>query len=225
MDPQRLDKTQWPQVGLIRSYFTTLNGWYAIGTGTLIHPRAILTAAHVIFDPTRSGLPTKFEMVFGGGASAAALGTNGRILQEWKDENRLNPLSPFDLGVILLDPTNTVNGVTPANFFASMNTDLFNHNTDVVGYPIRSDFYNDLALAGGVSLSIDMGSPWDAHRVAYQTVSLEGMSGGPVYRQDELSTVINVRAVNTSIVNGLGNGLIICSALVAWIAKWLEEVS
>src|SRR5689334_13012945 len=100
MDPRRLDKAQWPQVGMIRSYFTTLNGWYAIGTGTLIDPRAILTAAHVVFDPTRGGRPSKFEIFFGGGATATAAGTNGRYLQEWEAANRLDPLSAYDLGVI-----------------------------------------------------------------------------------------------------------------------------
>ncbi len=226
MDPHRLDKTQWPQVGLIRSFFPN-NVQPAIGTGTLIDRRGILTAAHVIYDPTRGGWANRFEVAFGGGASATADRSKGRVIQEWISTNVLDPISPFDLGVILLD--SPVSNVPLADFFPSVNTDLWGHNTNVVGYPIRSDFWDgdDHALAGGESSPVDMGPPPDAHayRLAYPTVSLGGMSGGPVYRTDELSTGMKIRVVNTSIYNGMGNGLIIYSTLAQWINQWLGELS
>jgi V8-like Glu-specific endopeptidase len=230
MDPQRLDKTLWPQVGLIRSYFPSLNGWFAVGTGTLINRRAILTAAHVIHDPTRGGPATKFEVFFGGGAAATAAGTNGRVLPEWVAANSLDPLSAYDAGVILLDPTNVVGGVATAGVFAPaaqavVINDLLGHNVNVVGYPIRPDFYNDAALAGGESSPFDMlGPPWNGYRIAYPTASLPGMSGGPVYRTDEISASFTIRAVNTSIYNGFGNGLMIYPDLAAQIGNWLLEV-
>jgi V8-like Glu-specific endopeptidase len=225
VDPQRLDKTLWPQVGLIRSYFPLLNGWYALGTGTLINPRAILTAGHVIYDSAadRGGRANRFEVFFGGGATATAAGSNGRVLQEWIDSDTHDPVSAYDAGVILLDPTNAVPGVTPAAVLPSLIGDIVGHEVNMVGYPFRPDLTGNLAGAAGSP--IDMGSPLDAYRVAYTVVSIEGMSGGPVYRTDEASRQISIRAVNTSIYNGLGNGLMIYPALGTWIAKWVAEVT
>jgi V8-like Glu-specific endopeptidase len=224
MDPQRLDKTQWPQVGLIRSYFPALNGWYTVGTGTLINPRAILTAAHVIYDSDtdRGGRADKFEVFLGGGATVTAAGTNGRVLEEWVNSGDQSPISAYDAGVILLDPTNVVNGVTPAAVLASLLGDFLGHETNLVGYPLEPGLYGD--LAGGKGTSIDMGPPWNGYRVAYSIVSLEGMSGGPVYRTDEASKHISIRAVNTSIYNGTGNGLMIYPDLATRIGKWVAEV-
>jgi V8-like Glu-specific endopeptidase len=218
---------RWPQVGLIRSFFPTNRVLPAIGTGTLIDPRGILTAAHVIFDPTRGGPADRFEVTFGRGATATADGSKGRVIPEWISAGVLDPISAYDLGVILLDKP--VNNVPVADFSPSVNTDLWGHNTNVVGYPIRSDFWDgdDHALAGGEGLPVDMGPPQDAqvYRVAYPTVSLGGMSGGPVYRSDELSTGMKIRAVNTSVYNDNGNGLIIYSSLALWINSWLGELS
>ena len=65
MVPKFLEKTLWPFVGMIRSYFPTLNGQASGGTGTLIHPRVILTAGHVVYDPSRGGYPTRADVVLG----------------------------------------------------------------------------------------------------------------------------------------------------------------
>jgi V8-like Glu-specific endopeptidase len=227
MDPQRRDKTKCPQVGMILSSFTGDTVPYRVGTGTLIQKRAILTAAHMVFDPTLGGRPKQFEVFFGNGDHKTAAGTNGRFLEEWETEKPGNPLSGYDLGVILLDVTNTVSSMTPADFsVSSLNADLLNRSIEFVGYPTQPNFYFNRVLAGGESLPVDnMGSPYNAYRVAYLFASLFGMSGGPVYRPDETSTVINIRAVNTSIYKGMGNGLIISSALGEWIDTWLGEVS
>jgi V8-like Glu-specific endopeptidase len=226
MDPQRVDKTSWPQVALIRAYFPNLKGWYAVGTGTLINRRAILTAAHVIFDshPDRGGLATKFEVFFGGGAAATAPGDNGRVLAEWENSTDPATLSAYDAGVILLDSSNAVESVTPAQVFPTVLGNLLGQAINVVGYPIRPDFYNDGALAGGSGLPMDMGLPLNGYRVAYPIVSLEGMSGGPVYRTDESTTYISIRAVNTAVYGGDGNGLMIYPDLAAQIGNWVREV-
>jgi len=228
MDPSPLDKTKWPQVGLIRSYFPGLGGWYAIGTGTLINRRAILTAAHVIYDPSKGGEATNFEVFFGTGATTTAAGKNGRVLQQWidstnPDPSSLNPISAYDAGVIVLDPTSAVDGVAPAAVRPTLLDDLRGHDLNVVGYPIQSDFSG--GLAGGQCSPINMGPPWNGYRVAYPIMSLPGMSGGPVYRTDEVSLkTISIRTVNTSIYNGMGNGLMIYPDLAAQIGNWVGEV-
>jgi V8-like Glu-specific endopeptidase len=230
MDPQHLDKTLWPQVALIRSYFSGLNGWFAVGSGTLIHPRAILTAAHVIYDSgtDRGGLSNRFEVYFGGGAFAPAPGKNGRVPDKWKSDT--SSLSVFDIGVILLD--NALGGVTPADWSQPTTiSDILGHQTNVVGYPIDPQFYDNASsnaryaqLGGGYCTPIDMGSPWNNYRVAYSMVSLEGMSGGPVYRTDE-ARAFTIRAVNTALFNGTGNGVMLYPELYDQVVAWVKEVA
>lgn len=225
MDPCPLIKTQWVQVGLIQSFFpVTPNGLPTIGTGTLIIPGVILTAAHNIFDPRYGGWANRYEVLFGNGVTATAPKTGGRAVPEWISTGLPDPLSANDLGVILPDPP--VTGVPMADFLPSVNTNLWGHNTNVVGYPVRSDFWDgaDHALAGGESLPVKMGTPADDYRLAYPIASLDGMSGGPVYRTNELSTGIKIRVVNTSIFNGMGNGLIIYDNLAQWINRWIGEL-
>ena len=50
------------------------------------------------------------------------------------------------------------------------------------------------------------------------------MSGGPVYRTDEASSGMKIRAVNTSIYDNDGNSLIIYANLFKWINQWLAEL-
>ncbi len=228
MDPPPLANAQWPQVGLVRSYFPSLNGWYGLGSATLINRRAILTAAHVIYDPSQGGTATRFEVFFGGGVQTTAPGGNGFVPDAWKattnpDPASLSPLSPYDTGVIVLDAAQAVDGVPTAGVCSSSFTDLNGHFVNFVGYPVRAD-YNG-GLAGGQCQPLDMGTPLNEYRVAYVIESLPGMSGGPVYRTDEVSgQKIFIRAVNTSVYNGMGNGLIIYPALAAQIGQWLGQV-
>jgi hypothetical protein len=70
-----------------------------------------------------------------------------------------------------------------------------------------------------------MGAPLNLYRLKYPTLSLDGMSGGPVYRTDESSSGrMRIRAVNTSLYEGQGNGLVISPVLNQWINTWLRDV-
>jgi hypothetical protein len=153
-----------------------------------------------------------------------APGNNGRVPDEWISATTLlDPLSQYDAGVILLDSANAVGGMIPAAVTSTSFDSLRGQNINFVGYPIRADYNN--GLAGGQCLPIDIGPPWNGYRVAYVIESLPGMSGGPVYRTDEVSgKTISIRAVNTSIYNGMGNGLMIYPSLAMQIANWIPEV-
>jgi V8-like Glu-specific endopeptidase len=105
-----------------------------------------------------------------------------------------------------------------ADFLPSVNTDLWGHSVNVVGYPYNWKF----EFAGGQSLPVQ--SPFPQYRLAYPIESVPGMSGGPVFRTDELSSGMKIRAVNTSTYDNNGNALIIYDNLFKWINQWLAEL-
>ena len=149
MEPFPLDKTRYGQVGLIRSFFPNRTGF---GTGTHVNPGGILTAAHNIYDPEYGGWADRFEVVFPGGAVATAPKANGRVIPEWVSTGLPDPLSLYDVGVIL--PERPV-AADMADFLPSVNTDLWGHNVNVVGYPYNWKF----EFAGGESVPVQSPFP------------------------------------------------------------------
>ena len=224
MNPRPVDKRLWPQVGLIRSYFPTLNGWFAVGTGTLINSRAVLTAGHVVYDHLRGGKANRFEIVFGGGATTSSLGTNGRVLNEFisSNPNPNDPRSPYDLGVILLSAEDAVNGVTPASVFQTKPANLVGLEINLVGYPVIQTVYD--VLYGANSPALNPGQPWNGYLVNYNVNTIEGMSGGPVYPTVTTPTNLGVRAIHTCLYNGMGYALTIYEGLANQIGRWLDEL-
>ncbi len=223
MNPRPLDKQLWPQVGFIRSYFPTLNGWFAVGSGTLINPRAILTAGHVVYDRQRGGPADRFEIVFGGGATTSSAGSNGRVLPEWESAPvTTDPRSPYDLGVILLSEQDAVHGVTPAAVYESTPAQLVGKSVNLVGYPVMQNIYDVLYGAGATAGNT--GQPWNGYLINYDVNTIEGMSGGPVYLSTSASGPLGVRAIHTCLYDGRGHALTIYEGLARQIGIWLQDL-
>lgn len=225
MDPSLLDKTQWPYVGLVRSYFPALNGQAAGGTGTLINPRVILTAGHVVYDPSRGGYPTLVQVELGGHQRFSVASTVFRTTQPWVDidSKTMNPISAFDIGAILLDKAIPVAQVAPAAVAVTPGPNLGGLDLNVVGFPVRPDLFGN--LYGARSQPTLEFPSLDLYRIFYPIATLAGMSGGPVYTRDESTGQILLRGVHTSLYNGMGSGLRITEAIANLIQGWVGEVA
>lgn len=230
MQLHELTPSLWPQVGIIKSYFPKLkeNGSrdHAVGTVTLINPGAVLTAAHNIHDrrPERGGAALKFDILFGGGILIRGIpGGNARVLKEWRDTGPSSTPSPFDAGVILLGTR--VDGPAPAEIRATRSSDLVNFSANVVGYPVALPGGRS-TLQGAADFAFnDLEPPLGEYTIQYPIPTLGGMSGGPVYRTDELSRGIVIRAVHTNGLDnkGSGIGLMISPKLDAQIQIWAAQ--
>jgi V8-like Glu-specific endopeptidase len=226
---------------MIKTFFPALQGKqpplgpYHVGTGTLIHPKLILTAAHNLFDWSLGGSTSAVEVTFNG--TTPVTSTVVDVVEEWKDTTNTNPdsmspLSPFDCGVIFLDNANAnrLAAIPRAAVLRTTIDQIRNVLVGVVGYPSdprRRDLFN--RQAWGSSPALDVTNPPRDYRVAYATDSLEGMSGGPVYTVDP-SGQLQVRAVNTSSYPSpagapIGNGLLIYPALAVKISEWITATS
>ena len=225
MNPGPLNKTQWPYVGMVRSYFPGLNGQAAGGTGTLINPRVILTAGHVVYDPSRGGYPTMVQVELGGLQRFSVESTVFRTTRPWvdTDSKTMNPLSAFDVGAILLDNPIPTTEVPSASVAVTPGPNLGGLDLNVVGFPVRADLFG--TLYGARSTPTLLSPAMDLYRIFYPIVTLAGMSGGPVYTRDAASGQILLRGVHTSIYNGMGSGLRVTDGIANLIQSWVSEVT
>ena len=226
MQLHSLDPKSWPQVGLIKCYFPALqnrNPDHAVGTVTLIDSGAVLTAAHNLHDrrPERGGAALKFDIMFGDGIIIEGVpGGNSRVLREWMDTGPSSTPSAVDAGVLLLGTK--INGPTPAQVRSTELSDLVGFSTNVVGFPVfpPGNFW------GAADFAFDsFGPPLDSYTIQYPIPTLGGMSGGPVYRTDEVSQGIIIRAIHTNGLDntGTGIGLRIYRDLNEQIKRWAAQ--
>jgi V8-like Glu-specific endopeptidase len=232
MPIEPIDNDLLPYVGAVKSFW---NGSVVTGaTGTLISPRVVLTAGHVVYDPwlrngpsLKDAFAVRVQVTFGNNIttqSSNVLFTS----QRWAEADSRNPvnslersLSPYDFGVIVLkQPIDTIvrpaapPETTPTSALSSMTLNVVGYPTDLKGVPFGQ-------LYGASAMPSQVGDL----RVAYPIVTHKGMSGGPVYDLDAASNQITIRAIHTSAPfgDGLGNGLRITSDVREQIAEWLEQ--
>jgi glutamyl endopeptidase len=207
------DATRFPFVGYIETSFPSPArgpGGLEIGTGTLIAPRLVLTAAHMVYDPAQGGQAVSIDITFGG--------PQGRKYQsvkqvdfplEWRnprDDLDTSLVSPVDIGVIVL-PQPIDRFITPVPFQTASDTMLAGMLLNVVGYPAfppqgpRGALWgNDFNLLQGGALPAEI-RPYESFRLFYPVNTLGGMSGGPVYDFDPATTTRTVRGVHTAFLS------------------------
>jgi V8-like Glu-specific endopeptidase len=222
MTMNALQPSDRPNVGMVLSYFPSLRGLtepYTVSSGTLINSQALLTAGHVIYDPTKGNQADMFEIFFGDGSSHQVVGGKGKVRREWKSAGN-DPLSMWDFGVILLDQDATP---VPALPTQTSTNDLLGAQLNVRGFPADNlvpQYYGSLFEA--VTSAYRMSPPYDGYRIGYLEYTYAGMSGGPVLRADEINNAtFQVRAVHTSLYNNMGNGLMISSSVYGQIMSWI----
>ncbi len=213
----------WPMIGKVLSYFPSLRGLanpYTVASATLINRQAVLTAAHVIYDPTYGGRVDKFDIYFGDGSSHLGVpSASGKVRQEWISSGSTTTLSNVDAGVILLNRTATPAPAVPLQTDESA---LLGVPIDVIGFPadpLVPQFYGSLFRA--TTSAYDMGPIYNGFRIGYLDFTYSGMSGGPVLRVDEINNgTFIVRGVHTSLYNNMGNGLMLYDDLAKQVSSW-----
>jgi V8-like Glu-specific endopeptidase len=231
-----------PEVGLIRTFFPALQGLsppagpFELGTGTLIHPKLVLTAAHNLFNKRLGGKTIQVEVDFVGHPGVQSDDTD--VLAEWIDETTedvrsMSPVSAFDCGVIFLNTANSaaLSSVRPASVFRTTMDRIRGVLVGLVGYPSdsRRPAWTGIQVGGTSPATDTLTNPPNDYRVAYATDSLRGMSGGPVYTVGA-NGGMQVRAVNTSSYpspdgDPMGNGLLIYDALAVKMGQWVTAAS
>lgn len=227
----KLNVASLPYVGAVKS--TWPNGTQTGATGTLIAPRVILTAAHVVHDRHRGvgdgpkdSFASVVDLTFGGTVSRQAnkYFTTSQWVESYSGLPVTDPvrsLSPYDYAVIVLEkPIDTLvrparpPETTPDAFLASL-------SLQAVGYPAGYQGIPFGQLWGGASVP----SSVTDFRIGYPMTTLGGMSGGPVYDFDQASNQLTIRGIHTSapFADGFGNALRITSEVHDWIFDRLKE--
>lgn len=226
MIPQFLEKAKWPYVGKIRSYFPGLGGGAAGGTGTLIHPKIILTAGHVVYDPHQGDYPTHIDVELGSVRRTTVSSTIYRTTQTWvtTDSQTLSPVSAYDIGAILLNDPVAPSDALPVPYQVASSANPGATQVNIVGFPIDPNIYGGYgSLYGAAALPALPYPQYGNFRTFYPVSTYDGMSGGPVYTREADGQIV-LRAVHSGLYEGWGSGLKIYSALDALIRGWIAEV-
>jgi V8-like Glu-specific endopeptidase len=234
--PEIADSTRFPFVCLIRSFFAnTPPGKTEIGSGTLIGPRVILTAGHVVYDhfkgnATSGRYALRIEVTFGNGVTRK--GVKAQTTNEWiqVDSKLRLETSAVDFGIIVLaDPID--NQITPLRVETATRTQLSSEVLNVAGYPAGPPGGAPSYPLFGKRTNVTMLEGVE-HRLFYPVHTLPGMSGGPIYKVDSSpnSLARTVMGVHTSlinapnsVVNGFGSALRITEGVHDLINVWLNE--
>ncbi|HEY1377961.1 MAG TPA: serine protease [Gemmataceae bacterium] len=229
--PEHLDLHKSRNVCRLAWSFPTFPG--ASGTGFLIGPRVVLTAAHNIFDPWHGGWASGLMAFF---PDLPPIGNRGsEVADPWVSHADGSPgdahspdrgLSGYDLGVVALQQA--VAGVPPL----PVDSGAAGSDLNVAGYPNDPDFPAFVVgeLYGGPTTATfpPFWQPFWQTRLFYPMRTLAGMSGGPVWAAGAGGAV--AVGVHTSYDNraggmpdNLGSGLRVSPALKALIDHWLTK--
>jgi V8-like Glu-specific endopeptidase len=210
------DATHFPFIGYVETSFpnpTAGPGGLEIGTGSLIAPRVILTAAHMVYDPSQGGQAVSVDVTFGGPQGRKYQNLNRVDFPvEWRnprDSLDTSLVSPVDIAVIIL-PQPIDRFITPVPFQTASDTMLTGMLLNVGGYPAfppqgpRGTLWgNDFNILQDGSLPAGL-TQYEGFRLFYPVRTLGGMSGGPVYNFDAASNTRTLRGVHTSFLDGVG---------------------
>jgi V8-like Glu-specific endopeptidase len=210
------EASNFPFIGYLQTSFpspTAGPGGLEIGTGSLIAPRLVLTAGHMVYDADQGGQAVSIDVTFGG--------PQGRKYQrlrqvdfpvEWRSPRSAldtSLVSPVDVGVIVL-PQPIDRFITPVPYQTASDTMLTGMLLNVGGYPAfppqgpRGALWgNDFNLLQNGTLPASL-VQYESFRLFYPVRTLGGMSGGPVYNFDPTSNTRTVRGVHTSFLDGVG---------------------
>jgi V8-like Glu-specific endopeptidase len=219
--PALVNARDYPFIGFVRAFFSSAKpDVYAVGTGTLIGPRVVLTAGHVVFDRQYGGYPWRIDVTLGGAQRFTTQGVQVRTTTQWveTDSYSNSPISAFDYGVIALaNPVDNL--VRPLTSIETTPSEVLRTlSVNVAGYPITP-----ASTLGSLYGAITPLSSFNDFRLFYPVLTRSGMSGGPVFDVDSATSFATIRGVHTSIVNGQGSGVRVTANVHAMIQQWLME--
>jgi len=198
-----------------------------IGTGTLIGPRAVGTAAHCVYDHWLGGKAEEIVVTPGrngqssGGPFGSAVSRLFVAAQGWTRQDARAPvarrvISPYDYAVIVL-PTDL--GTKPGWMaFASLaRGELQNRRVNHVGYALDRDFqgttqwWNANSIAGV-----------DQDRLFYFLDTADGESGGPVYVYEPATEQRILVGIHTSFTGKHTSAVRISPQVRANLGAWRD---
>lgn len=197
------EASKFPWIGYITSTFPNDRSG---GTGSLIAPRLVLTAAHVLFDPVSRQQTRRTKVIFGGSSQSSYESTEVDFPIQWRTGGTPvshSLVSPYDIGIVVL-PEAIDRVITPVQFQTASDGMLDGMTVNVAGYPILNGRQSTLygrssTLRRGATLgNLEQYSSW---RLFYPVDTLKGMSGGPVYDFDPASNVRTIRGIHTSLID------------------------
>jgi V8-like Glu-specific endopeptidase len=220
---QELRRVDWPFVALVTAYFHD-SSLTALGTGTLIHPRLILTAGHVLFDKDL-GRPDQVEVRLGGYVPEGRTAEWYESTREWQDRDSRGsePAPTSDFGVIRLGvdqpiPPDVARAAVPV---VTDDLEVDHLTLCVVGFPAEDGRLGNLYGASNRAYPGEVAR--NGTHFQYEVDTYEGMSGGPVYSLDASNRVL-VRGVHTMMFEGVGTALRITNTVADVIREWYRGV-
>lgn len=198
-----------PFIGFIQTRFPSPHGGpggLELGTGTLIAPRVVLTAGHIVFDATQGGQALSVDILFGNGMAITT--TTVDFPLEWRNAqpgsfaNSIH--SHADIGVIVL-PEPIDRFISPIPFETAGTTQLAGMSLNVAGYPAfppenrpRGTLWGrNCPLLQGDTIPDDL-REFSSFRLFYPVSTLPGMSGGPLYDFNSSSGIRTIRGIHTA---------------------------
>lgn len=241
----QVNASRFPAIAFVETIFE--DGYRTVGTATLIAPRLLLTAGHVVFDhyrvrngnvflaSDRASRPREFRVTLGGSvAQRVTISTDTwRSNSKWVNQHSKAPVgvrirSAFDVGAIILPRPvdNLVGGV-----FIPQTTDgatLPGIPCDVGGYSAKQFFRSrprrplgTMFISDTTNHRILNGFP---HRIVYSVNTVPGMSGGPMWSFNSAVGNRTIRGIHTSFINGVGgSALRITNNVLALIQQWQQQ--
>jgi glutamyl endopeptidase len=216
--PQQAEASSFPFVAYLKVVFPfqAKTGKFTVGTGTLIAPRLILTAGHVVYE--QAAFAQSIIVTLGGTSGRTIRAEEVETTQQWiqTDSSLQSPTSAFDYGVVVL-PAPVDSLIAPLQVETASDHDLLGMTLNVAGYP---DSAKPLGtLFGGRAAVSDL----SGHRLFYPINTYPGMSGGPAYSFDQTTGQRAVRGVHTALLNGLGTAVRINENVHSLIAEWKQR--
>jgi V8-like Glu-specific endopeptidase len=218
-------------------------GGRTIGTGTLISDRLLLTAGHIVFDPSQGTWAKHVRVRFGGPGGRFLNASAVDTTKAWQDKDSLSLVDFFsiwDVGIIVLE--DPMPGIPPVPFLpVASDQEVLSAALVVGGYPADptellsgGEGHNRGELCAARFTSLPGAElPSDLEfvnqgRVFYPVNTVGGMSGGPVLRTGTRNNVI-LTAVHASghENNTMGSAVRLrddqVNNIIAIIQTWLHK--
>ncbi len=238
---QLVEAVKFPAIAFVKTVF--VDGYVTVGTASLIGPRLLLTAGHVVFDYLRvvnnraylanDGRPSVLHVTLGGSVSPrfTMAASEWRCNQTWHDQHSKAPVatrirSAFDYGAIVLPEAvdHRVGMIlTPE---ATASSAISHLQADVGGFPAAAYFnlptprppLNKMYISGANNCQSLNGYP---HRIVYAVQTVKGMSGGPFWTYNAASGHRTIHGIHTSLISGVGgSSLRISDVVMQEISQW-----
>ncbi|MBT5263463.1 MAG: trypsin-like serine protease [Rhodospirillaceae bacterium] len=213
------DTTAFPWSAIVRVSVTFSDGSSGWGTGAMISPNDVLTAAHVLWDETTSGYVTSVTITPGLNGSSQPFGSYGGTGTHVSTTYQTTLSSEHDYGVVNLS-SNVGDTTGYFDYSSAFANDLEDKTVNTAGYPA------DLSPTGVLMYSASDLVDFTFGNRLYYNGSLDtfsGQSGSPIWIYDTESDTRTLVGVHTTGGSSFNGGTQITAEIFADIAAWADD--